>query len=168
MTCCKWDNEDNSWKDSQIDLLDSAMPDPINYSTCDNPYEALFGDKWEEEIKNHSLLKGFVCVTDLIEHMWSEIEKHYKDTVHKETWWVYHNTLSIMCEKVTINWMKEKGYYDRWILPELGLNDNLGLFGGKPVGNSPEFIPWHACLNNDVHESAHRLRSVPFNTQVSR
>ena len=70
-----------------------------------------------------------------------------------------------MCEKVIIDRMKEKGYYDWWILPDLGLNDNLGSFGGRPVGNSPEFMPGDACLNNDVHESARRhcvlSRSTP-------
>ena len=73
-------------KIDDIDLLNGAVPDPINYRTCDNPYEACFGDKWEEEIKKHSLFKGFVCVTDLIKYMWTETKEHYKDTDHKENW----------------------------------------------------------------------------------
>ena len=57
-----------------------------------------------------------------------------------------------MTEKGTVAWMKEKGYYKRWILPELGVNDGIGSFGGRPVGNCPEFMPWDACLNNDAHD----------------
>ena len=49
-----------------------------------------------------------------------------------------------------------KSYYDRWILPQLKLNDGIGNFGGRPVGNCPEFMPWDACLNQDLHESVRR------------
>ena len=72
-------------KIADIDLLDGVVPDPINHCTCDNPYEARFDDEWEEEIKKHTMLKGFVYVTDLIEHMWTETEEHYKYTDHKNT-----------------------------------------------------------------------------------
>ena len=53
-------------------------------------------------------------------------------------------------------WMREKGYLKYWILPELGLNDDIGSFGGRPVGSSPEFMPLDASLNKDVHESTSR------------
>ena len=69
-----------------------------------------------------------------------------------------------MTEKGCIAWMKEKKvsdldmrtYYECWILPQLGLNDDIGSYGGRPVGNSPEFMLWDASLNNDAHETVRR------------
>ena len=52
--------------------------------------------------------------------------------------------------------MAKKGHSKRWILPELGLNDDIGSFGGRPVGSSPEFMPLDASLNKDVHELVSR------------
>ena len=44
--------------------------------------------------------------------------------------------------------MKDKGYYERWLILQLGCNDNT-IFANKPVGNSPEFMPLDMSLNND-------------------
>ena len=53
------------------------------------------------------------------------------------------------------DWMKERGYLERWILPTDDLYDDYPelktKFGGAPLGNSPEFNPWDLRLNNDVH-----------------
>ena len=69
-----------------------------------------------------------------------------------------------MIEKGYIMCMKEKKisdldmrtYYECWILPQLGLNDDIDSYVGWPVGNSPEFMPWDASLNNDAHETVRR------------
>ena len=89
-------------------------------------------------------LKGLGSVHELVEHMWSVSEEHFKGTEHEDTWWIYHEALSIMTEAKTVKWMREKGYLKCWILPELGINDGIGSFGGRPTGNSPEYMPWDA------------------------
>ena len=71
---------------------------------------------------------------------------------------VYHDALSIMTSRSTKEWMKSKGYLDRWILPSSDLYDNLPkeahrFYEGKPVGNSPEFMPLDTHLNQDLHSS---------------
>ena len=50
-----------------------------------------------------------------------------------------------MTGKDSVAYMKEKGYYKGWILPELDLMEEAGGIGGKlsayrgrPVGNHPE------------------------------
>ncbi|EJK60291.1 hypothetical protein THAOC_19380 [Thalassiosira oceanica] len=78
-----------------------------------------------------------------------------------QDWKIYHDALSIMFEKTTVQWMRTnkfqgKSYYDRLVLPQLGVNQQLGRYGSKPVGNSPELMPWDACLNQDAHEGARR------------
>ena len=90
--------------------------------------------------------------------MMSESERVMKGTVHENTWKVYHDALSIMTSKATKEWMQDKGYLDRWILPSNDLYDNLPskarrFYEGKPVGNSPEFMPLDTHLNQDLHSS---------------
>ena len=36
------------------------------------------------------------------------------------------------------------------------MNDDIGSFGGRHVGSSPEFMPLDASLNKDVHELVSR------------
>ena len=81
-----------------------------------------------------------------------------KVTVHEKTWKIYHDALSIMTSKATKQWMQDKGYLDRWILPSNDLYDNLPskirrFYEGKPIGNSPEFMPLDTQLNQDLHSS---------------
>jgi hypothetical protein len=48
---------------------------------------------------------------------------------------------------------ERKGYFERWILPANMLhNDDASLkyYYCKPVGNSPEMMPWDTSLNQDV------------------
>ena len=88
----------------------------------------------------------------------------FDGTKHEKMWYGYHDALSLMTEKGYTAWMKEKKvsdldmrtYYECSILPQLGLNDNIGSCGGWPVRNSPEFMPWDASLNNDAHETVRR------------
>ena len=45
--------------------------------------------------------------------------------------------------------MKEKGYYKRWLIPQLDLNDGT-TYACRPVGNRPEWMPLDNSLNNDI------------------
>ena len=56
-------------------------------------------------------------------------------------------------------WFGHKTYYERWILPKFGLNSNNNIVDGlarydgrRPVGNSPEFMPWDNSLNKDIDD----------------
>lgn len=56
---------------------------------------------------------------------------------------------------------KEASIYDRWVKPQLGLNDNIGAcWSGRPVGNSQELMPLDNSLNKDIHESFQRHTSL--------
>ena len=90
--------------------------------------------------------------------MMRESAQVMKGTIHENTWMVYHDVLSIMASKSTKEWMQQKGYLERWILPSSDLYDNLPkearrFYEGKPVGNSPEFMPLDTHLNQDLHSS---------------
>jgi hypothetical protein len=40
-------------------------------------------------------------------------------------WFFYHDALSQMTCSETGKWMKEQGYYKRWLLPQSGVNDGI-------------------------------------------
>ena len=67
--------------------------------------------------------------------------------------------------------MKEKGYYECWILPQLGLHtddDNLKQYQGRPVGNSPQNMPWDTSLDKDLHDAVkyHVAATADFPKEV--
>lgn len=52
--------------------------------------------------------------------------------------------------------MREKGYLEKWILPMHNLNDDYQYHKGKPIGNSPEMMPWDNSLNKDLQDIVYR------------
>ena len=67
----------------------------------------------------------------------------------------YHDALSLMTAKDTIQWMKDEDIYKRWLLPVNGLNAGT-IFERRPVGNSPEFMPMDNSLHKDVDDGVRR------------
>ena len=57
--------------------------------------------------------------------------------------------------------MNEKNCFHRWLLPMNGLQDRTP-YAGRPVGNSPQFMPLDNCLNRDI------LNSLQFHCILSR
>ena len=133
-------------------------PKTIDHRVSSNPYESKFGADWEKHLQSSPTFSHSSYICNYISHMMSESERVMKGTVHENTWKVYHDALSIMTSKATKEWMQDKGYLDRWILPSNDLYDNLPsearrFYEGKPVGNSPEFMPLDTHLNQDLHSS---------------
>jgi len=101
-------------------------------------------------------MSSCVCVTHLVEHMVTECKRFFAGTRYSQNWMFYHDALSLMTAKDTVAWMKAKGYYERWILPENGLHTDdpdLKAYLHRPVGDSPELMPWDTNLNSDVKNS---------------
>jgi hypothetical protein len=91
--------------------------------------------------------------------MWDQTALAMHGTIHQDDWLVYHDALSLMTAKQTMEWMENtttpniKKYIDRWILPVLGCNDDILRFGGRPMGDFPESMPLDNTLNNDLKAS---------------
>ena len=97
-------------------------------------------------------MKQYVCVRDLVEHIHDRSKEAFAGTTHENTWYFYHDALKLMTAKLTVKWMKEKGYYKRWLVPQLGLNGGT-VYAWRPVGNRPEWMPLDNSLNNDIQSS---------------
>ena len=83
-----------------------------------------------------------------------EAEKLMKGSVHEDDFFVVHGALVLMKSKETINWMGNNSYLHIWLLPLNGLQDGTP-YAGRPVGNSPEFMPLDNSLNRDILHSLH-------------
>ena len=132
-------------------------PRPIDHRKSPNPYQSRYGNTWEVMIKKSPSLSSSVVISDYIDHMMTESAKVMLGTKHQDDWVIYHDALSLMTAERTKNWMETKNYLGKWILPSHNLYDNLDeikkKYKNNPLGNSPEFMPWDAHLNQDVHSS---------------
>ena len=136
-----------------MEALDMEAPKPRDFTMEENPYQAHYGDEnWEEKIDEKALV-GRVCVTKLIDWMFEETKK-----IVGENYWVAHDALSQMTSREGMEYMKAKGYYQHWVIPEEGLFDNrtekrVKYWKDRPVGNNPNYMPLDNSLNNDLHKS---------------
>ena len=145
--------------------LDEKIPSEVNYLNSENPYEARYGENWRNEIKKVSRMKKWVCVTDLVMHIYETTQNIYKGTKYEDTFLFYHDALTQMTDKDCLNWMKKKGILNRWIRPVLGLNDEIIVtdadgkvkkstrYKGRPVGDCPELMPLDNSLFRDLRTS---------------
>lgn len=159
-------DDDSMWPDKYlVHLSKSRLPFGINgqppenkdHRKSDNPYESRYGESWPQQLWKTLFLNCYSCITDLVEHMVQASNAHFTYTKYKDTWvFFYHDALSLLTAKETIEWMKKKklgnrSYYDCWLLPKHGLNVGT-TYDGRPVGNSPEMMPMDASLNKDVDD----------------
>ena len=72
-----------------------------------------------------------------------------KGSVHEHGFFIVHDALVLMTEKETIEWMKVKNCFRRWLLPMNVLQDGIP-YAGRPVCNIPESMPLYNSLNRDI------------------
>ena len=77
-----------------------------------------------------------------------------KGSVHEDDLFIVHDALVLMTAKETIKWMKGENCFHRWLLPMNGLQDKTP-YDGRPVDNSPKFMPLDNNLNRDILQSFH-------------
>jgi len=137
-----------------------VCPPDVNHLTAPNPYASLYPNTWEKEIDADLRRSGKVCVTELVEHIITESEKVMKDTVHEHDWCFFHDALKQMTDQRCMDWMEEKGYLKRWVLPKAGLNEGSAYYRNRPVGDSPELMPLDCSLNKDVDDAVARMVAI--------
>ena len=75
------------------------------------------------------------CITDMIRFMMKEEENVMKGSVHEDDFFIVHDALVLMTAKETIQRMKEKNNFHRWLQPMIGLQDGTP-YARRPVGNT--------------------------------
>jgi predicted GIY-YIG superfamily endonuclease len=132
----------------------------VDHRRATNPYLSLHGEEqWEEEVRKSAQMAAYVSITDMIEFMVAESQRVMMGTYHEDDWFFYHDALSLMTAKETINWMREKDFLKRWLLPvnKLSADDKeLKNFLNRPIGNSPEMMPWDCSLNKYIKDEVMR------------
>ena len=53
------------------------------------PYQAKFGDRWEEEMKQKLCRNGHICVTDLMKHVIREGNIMFQGTPFEDNWYTF-------------------------------------------------------------------------------
>ena len=97
-------------------------------------------------------MSKFCCITDLIRFMMKEADKLMKGSLHEDDFFILHDSLLLIIVKETITCIKENNYSHRWFLPMNGLQDGTP-YAGRPLGNSPKFMPLDNSLNKDIFHS---------------
>ena len=133
-------------KDQAQLAKDEDAPPKIDHRKAANPYLSRFGPDWETHLKKSSCFSSHVVITDYLDHIMQESKKVMEGTMFEDNCYFYHDALSLMTYAKTKEYMKSKGYYEKWILPENSLYaiDSKHLhkkYADNPIGNSPEFMP---------------------------
>ena len=132
-----------------VALPGKPAPSVKDHGKASNPYYWRYGERWVEKLHSSSTMSKFCCITDLIRFMMNEAENLMKGSVHEDDLFIVHGALVLMTSKEKNQWMKEKNCFHRWFLPMNGLQDGTP-YAGRPVGNSPEFMPLDNSLNRDI------------------
>ena len=144
-----------------VALPGKSVPSVKDYRKAKNPHYSRYGDRWVEKLKSSSSMSKFFCITDLIRFMVKEAENLMKGSVHEDDFFIVHDALVLITPKETIQWMKDKNYYHRWLLPMNGLQDGTP-YAGRPVGNIPEFMTLDNSINRYI------LHSLRFHCVLRR
>ena len=122
----------------------------VDHRRATHPYKSRFPDTWKAELAADLKKESAICITELVEHMVRTTEEVMRGTKHEDDWYFYHDALTQLTDKRTKDWMVNKGYMKRWLLPISPCNAGT-VYEGRPVGNTPEVMPWDCSLNQDVH-----------------
>ena len=124
-----------------------------DHRQAENPYKSKYGqDDWLDHMKQTSQFSSYADIRDMVRHIVAVTKAAGKK-------YFYHDALSLMTCKKTMEWMEEEGILEMWIRPQAGLfedDEELKRFWGRVVGNSPELMPLDKRLNKDIHESVNQ------------
>ena len=85
--------------------LPGSEPEPGNYLSAANPYEARYGENWESEIKKVKSMTKYCDVHDLVSHIHDVTRDAFKGTRYKETYLFYHDVLISTTDKDCLDWI---------------------------------------------------------------
>ncbi|OQR86050.1 hypothetical protein ACHHYP_20518 [Achlya hypogyna] len=141
----------------------------VDHRQARNPYLSRYGASWEMKIANSPALSKFASVKSLIHHIVKASQHIMEGTKYHDNGYWYHDALPQLRARCTMEWLAATNLLDRWVRPELDLNKGT-VFAGRPVGNSPELMPWDSSLNKDLKDQLkrHVMFTYGFNSDDPR
>ena len=82
-------------------------------------------------------MKKYMSICSLVLHMYTATKQAFSGTQHENDFLFYHDALSLMTSRETIEWMAEQNILQHWILPQQGLNKGT-RYENAPPGNAPK------------------------------
>ena len=126
-------------------------------------YKGRWPDTWEVELRAAVKTDGFVCVTELMDHVIDESERVYKGTVAEGKFFIFHDCLLQWWTPEAQKHMTARGYEHRQmrILPPTCAKVHK-RYQLKLVGDSPEL-----CRGLDSHGFADLDAAVTLNCSLA-
>jgi hypothetical protein len=124
------------WQENAKQASKGSIPARIHndHIEDDNPYLSRYGpDVWITEIHQCSALSGYRCVTEMIYHIDNETKRVTKETKNEGQGFWYHDALSLMTCKKSIQYMKAKCIFKNWLLPWGRLQEGTRYHESIPV-----------------------------------
>jgi hypothetical protein len=101
-------------------------------------YEQRYGDRWREKLEEN-VKKTKASVKDLIDHIIEESVKVYAGTPMEHCFLIYHDHLKILWSAEGVAYLKEIGWYGRFLKIEGSNNGRIAPhYRYCVVGDSPE------------------------------
>ena len=132
------------------DAAEGAAPEKVDHRKAINPYESRFGTKWMNKIQQSAHMKKYVSIRSLVLHMYTATKQAFSGTQHENDFLFYHDALSLMTSRETIEWMADQNILQHWILPQQSLNKGT-QYENAPPGNVPELNALDSNCNRDIH-----------------
>jgi len=137
----------------------------VSEATAELPggrYQLRYPETWREELKHacsktlgakdSPTLKGYICVTDLMDHIVAESKRLFEDTKYADSFFVYHDALKQWWEpEAQAHLLKQHGIGSERQLCIRG-DTNAAVakhYLNRLVGDSPEFCPLDSNLFSD-------------------
>eukprot|EP00957_Ditylum_brightwellii_P156476 11908463-Ditylum_brightwellii.AAC.1 len=99
-----------------------APPTDIDLHKHENPYFSKYGDEWESVVAKSKGMKHVISIHALVWHMYTTMKEAFENRIHRDDFFFYHDTFSLMTSNECLGWMREKNILKSWILPEMNLN----------------------------------------------
>ena len=124
-------------------------------------YQLRYPDTWREELKlacsktlgskEAPTFKGYVCVTDLMDHVVAESQRLFEGTKYEHSFVIYHDALKQWWEPEAQAHLLTHGIGpERQLCIRGDTNDAVAKhYVNKLVGDSPEFCPLDSNLFSD-------------------
>ena len=109
-----------------------------NNSIWKGGYPGRYKDNWRAEVEK-VVNKKSCCITEMIDHMIAESTAVYAGTEFANSFMIYHDALTLLWEAKAREYIREKGFTDRFIHIIREYQDGINKrYWFTVVGDSPE------------------------------